>query len=148
MPQFSGAPRHATSREPHQDLAWSVVLAAAGHAEQAERAGVAAHYALDDGRLMRVRDIDAEAVLEWRPVQGWACSLPHTDARRALVDLYLPICSATRARPVTVGHLGESLDGFIAMHTGESQWVTGPENVRHMHRLRALCHAVIVGAGT
>jgi riboflavin-specific deaminase-like protein len=49
---------------------------------------------------------------------------------------------------VTVGHLGQSLDGFIATHAGESRFVTGEENMRHMHRLRALCDAVIVGAGT
>jgi diaminohydroxyphosphoribosylaminopyrimidine deaminase / 5-amino-6-(5-phosphoribosylamino)uracil reductase len=70
------------------------------------------------------------------------------DARSAIIDLYLPICSATSARPVTVGHLGQSLDGFIATHAGESRWVTGHENMVHMHRLRALCDAVVVGSGT
>jgi len=52
------------------------------------------------------------------------------------------------ARPVTVGHLGQSLDGFIATHSGESRWVTGRENILHVHRLRALCDVVVVGAGT
>ena len=64
------------------------------------------------------------------------------------IDLYLPICSATSARPMTVGHLGQSLDGFIATHAGESQFVTGEENILHLHRMRALCDAVVVGAGT
>ena len=49
---------------------------------------------------------------------------------------------------MTVGHLGQSLDGFIATHAGESQYVTGEENIRHLHRMRALCDAVVVGAGT
>ena len=74
--------------------------------------------------------------------------LPPDDPRHALIDLYLPICSATVARPITVGHLGQSLDGFIATHAGESQYVTGEENIRHLHRMRALCDAVVVGAGT
>ena len=80
---------------------------------------------------------------------GATASPPATDdPRRPFFDLYLPIASATLDRPVTVGHLGQSLDGFIATHAGESQWVTGQENIRHMHRLRALCDAVVVGAGT
>jgi riboflavin-specific deaminase-like protein len=150
MPQPIGASaRGATSRDAEPGLAWSLVLAAAAGVEDAERAGVHAFFALeDDGTLAAVRETDSAALVEWRPVQGWSCLLPHTDDRRALVDLYLPICGATAAHPLTVGHLGESLDGFIATHAGESQWVTGPENVRHMHRLRALCDAVIVGAGT
>ena len=55
---------------------------------------------------------------------------------------------ATPAQPLTVGHLGQSLDGFIATHSGDSQFVTGEENLRHMHRMRALSDAVLVGAGT
>jgi riboflavin-specific deaminase-like protein len=70
------------------------------------------------------------------------------DPRRAIVDLYLPVCSAVTARPITIAHVGQSLDGFIAMQSGESHWITGDENILHMHRLRALCDAVIVGAGT
>jgi riboflavin-specific deaminase-like protein len=73
---------------------------------------------------------------------------PLDAANADVIDLYLPICSATSTKPMTVGHLGQSLDGFIATHAGESRWVTGEENMRHMHRLRALCDAVIVGAGT
>jgi riboflavin-specific deaminase-like protein len=49
---------------------------------------------------------------------------------------------------MVVGHLGQSLDGFIATHSGDSQFVTGPENILHLHRMRALCDAVVVGAGT
>jgi len=40
------------------------------------------------------------------------------------------------------------LDGQIATAGGASRYVTGPENIVHMHRLRALCDAVLVGAGT
>ena len=88
------------------------------------------------------------ASLVWQPGTGWQSCLPPNDAAGALLDLYLPICSATAARPITVGHLGQSLDGFIATHAGESQFVTGQENILHLHRMRALCDAVVVGAGT
>ncbi len=136
---------------PHGDAdgGWDLVREAARAAEPAARTADAAGYALDEtGGLRRVPLGDAAALLEWRPRHGWVLALPSRDPRHALVDLYLPICSATAARPITVGHLGQSIDGFIATRTGDSQYVTGTENLMHMHRLRALCDAVIVGAGT
>lgn len=64
---------------------------------------------------------------------------------RALLDLYAPLCAR---RPLTIAHLGQSLDGNIATASGDSYYVTGLDNVRHLHRLRALTSAVVVGAGT
>ncbi len=131
------------------DAGWSVVQAAARAAERIADANEPVVFALGaDGGLRVVPAGDAHALVAWRPGAGWEAVLPADDPRRAFLDLYLPICSATTARPVTVGHLGESLDGFIATHAGESQWVTGEQNMLHMHRLRALCDAVVVGAGT
>ena len=129
--------------------AWALVRAAARVAETVSRAAVTAAFDLDDtGTLRPVPSGAASALIEWRPGHGWVLAMPAGDLRHALVDLYLPICSATAAEPVTVGHLGQSIDGFIATPSGDSQFVTGEENLRHMHRLRALCDAVIVGAGT
>lgn len=47
-----------------------------------------------------------------------------------------------------IGQLGQSLDGCIATRGGDSSFVNGPQVLLHLHRLRALCDAVIVGAGT
>ena len=47
-----------------------------------------------------------------------------------------------------LGRIAQSLDGFIATTSGESVWISGPEDLRHTHRLRALSDAVIVGART
>ncbi len=49
---------------------------------------------------------------------------------------------------VVVGRLAQTLDGRIATANGSSQWIGGPGDIRHTHRLRALCDAVLVGAGT
>jgi riboflavin-specific deaminase-like protein len=117
-----------------RDLPWNLLLAASQSAERMAHAGQSA--------------AEPDAIIAWRFDVGWENRLPPDDPRSALLDLYLPICSATSAHPVTVGHLGQSLDGFIATHAGESRWVTGQENIVHLHRLRALCDAVIVGAGT
>lgn len=147
--QTSAATEQAASRQSVIDVAWNIVLAAARGAEGAEHANQSAAFALDDdARLRSAERDDPGAVIAWRPGAGWEPVLPADDPRHALIDLYLPICSAIRERPMTVGHLGQSLDGFIATHAGESQYVTGEENILHLHRMRALSEAVVVGAGT
>ena len=126
--------------------AWSVVLAAARQAPRLAEAAEAATFTLvDNAELQLVGKGHPDAVIAWHPDAGWQSVLPADDPRYALIDLYLPICTA---QPITVGHLGQSLDGFIATHAGESQYVTGEENILHLHRMRALCDAVVVGAGT
>jgi diaminohydroxyphosphoribosylaminopyrimidine deaminase / 5-amino-6-(5-phosphoribosylamino)uracil reductase len=143
------AEEHASERHATGDGAWDIVVAAAREAEPAAIAAVFATYALaTDSTLQSVPADHADALVAWRPGTGWEPALSTRDPRYPLIDLYLPICSATATRPITVGHLGQSLDGFIATHAGDSQFVTGEENILHLHRMRALCDAIIVGAGT
>ena len=49
---------------------------------------------------------------------------------------------------LVIGQLGQSLDGRIATASGHSHYINGPEDIRRLHRLRALVQAVVVGAGT
>jgi riboflavin-specific deaminase-like protein len=81
-------------------------------------------------------------------------------ARRALdaqaerlFEHYAPLCipgSACAPSPgcFVVAHLGQSLDGRIGPPSGEPEAITGPEDMRHNHRMRALFDVVLVGAGT
>jgi riboflavin-specific deaminase-like protein len=64
-----------------------------------------------------------------------------------LVELFLPLC-ARRSQGYVFAHVGQSIDGQIATGTGVSRYVTGPENIKHLHRLRALSDAVLIGAST
>jgi diaminohydroxyphosphoribosylaminopyrimidine deaminase/5-amino-6-(5-phosphoribosylamino)uracil reductase len=49
---------------------------------------------------------------------------------------------------VIVGQLGQSLDGRIATESGHSKYINGPAGLVHLHRLRALVDAVVIGVGT
>ncbi len=54
----------------------------------------------------------------------------------------------TTGLPFVVVKFAMSLDGKIATSTGESQWISGPEMRREVHRLRAECDAIMVGIQT
>src|SRR4051812_16294819 len=96
------------------DAAWNVVVAAARAAAGIDGLNErAAFTAAPDARLRRAPIDSVDAVLIWDPALGWETTLAPDDPRKAWIDLYLPICSATAAHPITVGHLGQSLDGFI-----------------------------------
>ncbi len=49
---------------------------------------------------------------------------------------------------VVVGQIGQSLDGRIATESGHSHYINGAEGLAHLHRLRALVDAVVVGVRT
>src|SRR4051794_39917838 len=51
-------------------------------------------------------------------------------------------------RPFVVWKVGATLDGRVAAADGSSRWITGPEALAAVHRLRATCDAVVVGSGT
>ena len=74
-------------------------------------------------------------------------------SRSAPVELCDSLFDPLRApvpegRSFVIGRVAQSLDGYIATRTGESVWISGPEDLRHTHQLRALCDAVVVGART
>jgi diaminohydroxyphosphoribosylaminopyrimidine deaminase / 5-amino-6-(5-phosphoribosylamino)uracil reductase len=53
-----------------------------------------------------------------------------------------------RGRPWVILKTALSLDGKAAAASGRSRWVTGPRARAEVHRQRAECDAILVGAGT
>lgn len=99
-------------------------------------------------RLLDVRtEADAEAAGLRRDAHGrYRWTHDASTGAELLAERYLPLCLA--GPRFTFAQLGQSLDGFIATRKGDADYVTGPEDREHLHRLRALSDAVVVGAGT
>jgi len=66
------------------------------------------------------------------------------------VSLYGPLLAPAAAGDgcFVLGRIAQSLDGRIATASGASRWISGPADIVHTHRLRALFDAIVVGAGT
>jgi diaminohydroxyphosphoribosylaminopyrimidine deaminase / 5-amino-6-(5-phosphoribosylamino)uracil reductase len=63
-------------------------------------------------------------------------------------ELFGPLRAGKADDLVVIGQIGQSLDGRIATTTGRSHYINGAPGLAHLHRLRALVDAVVVGVGT
>ncbi len=73
--------------------------------------------------------------------RGWS------EAETAAWDLYAPLARRT-GRPMRVAQIGQSLDGRVATASGDARDVSGPDGLAHLHRIRALVDAVVIGVRT
>ncbi len=74
--------------------------------------------------------------------------LCRTSSDPLVAAIYAPIVRDGAAGPLTIGQTGQSLDARIATNTGHSRYINGHDALDHLHRLRALVDAVVVGATT
>lgn len=65
---------------------------------------------------------------------------------RNINDVFLTY--VTRKRPFVLYKAAMSLDGKIACHTGESQWISSEKSREEVQRLRGILSGIMVGAGT
>ena len=101
--------------------------------------------ALSEPESGRVAVRVAEAI---RALEQWVGLQVDNGAVQAFIDLYGPLLFDPSDEPVVIGHLGQSLESCIATASGDSVAMTGPSNHRHLHRMRALCDAIVVGGNT
>lgn len=95
--------------------------------------------------LVQVHDSRTDVPLQVYPSGAWDTPARLTEEARQVLDLFLPLQLQS---DLVIAQAGQSLDGRIATDSGHSHYVTGPRDIRRLHRLRALVDAVIVGAGT
>ncbi len=99
--------------------------------------------------VVAVRDPDPRTAgkgLERIVSAGIATALvPYPAADASLAGYLSQRC---RGRPHVTLKLALSLDGCIALASGESQWITGPQARAHGHLERARADAILVGGGT
>lgn len=113
------------------DTAWELILDAIGRSEPQIR--------LPGSNVVAVHSSAGQPVY----------AVPVTDEAKLLIECFLPLCrSPGPDSSLVVGQMGQSLDGRIATVTGASQVINGDDGLTHLHRLRAVSDAVIVGAGT
>lgn len=115
------------------DAAWQLVL------DAVDRSNVTLALPESDQPAVRLNGTGA-----------WHLLHPATPQARDLLSTFLPLCRPIPAdsAPRVIGQLGQSLDGRIATVTGRSRFINGDDGITHLHRIRAVSDAVVVGAGT
>ena len=87
-----------------------------------------------------------EVAIEIDAGGAWRCATALAADTAELLDLFLPLVA--QAGPWVIAQLGQSLDGRIATESGASHYINAIEARTHLHRLRAVVDAVVVGVGT
>lgn len=75
-------------------------------------------------------------------------TVEHIENAAACHSLCGYLARRVEGRPHVTLKLAMSLDGFIALPSGESQWITGEASRSHVHSRRAMADAILVGGGT
>ena len=128
--------------------AWSLLRALAQAASTGTPVISDLAVSLEQGRLLTGDERTARLMIVPGSERGFRALSPLNPAAEQLLEIFMPLCVGARSTQLVIGHLGQSLDGRVATATGESQFITGAEDVCHTHRLRALFDAVVVGART
>lgn len=128
---------------------WPMILALRAAVRQGRSDGRGQSLCIDaSGQAQCLAPNDPRTLIRIDDDGDWHECLALTADARDMLDLYIDVAQSGADRPLTIAHLGQSLDGFIATENGESRNLNGAANIRHLHRMRALSDAIVVGAGT
>lgn len=88
-----------------------------------------------------------DTILAARSDKACLCCGDWTPGERQSLALYGALAQPHNNMSV-VAQIGQSLDGRISTVSGDSKDVSGPDGLAHLHRLRALSDAVVIGVKT
>lgn len=88
-----------------------------------------------------------QRLLDIRNRLACPCCGRWSPGEKAALELYGPLARRD-IRPMTVGQIGQSLDGRVATISGDARDVSGPDGLAHLHRIRALVDGVVIGVRT
>lgn len=88
-----------------------------------------------------------ERVMAVRTGTACLCCGEWTYAEAQALALYGALAQPVQGCQV-FAQIGQSLDGRIATETGDAQNVSGKDGLAHLHRMRALADAVVIGVKT
>lgn len=95
--------------------------------------------------ILQQRHQPDDAIARWPE----AIAATEADYARQLLQLFRPLVKPLADDELqVVAQMGQSLDGRIATITGKSRYINGEDGLIHLHRLRAVSDAVLVGSGT
>jgi riboflavin-specific deaminase-like protein len=130
--------------------AWACLLALAQRASQGRPLIGAA--VLDVDESGEVRELQPGAAgfisISTTSSSGFVSSRALDPAATQLLSMFVPLVIGRDSAQLVVAHLGQSEDGYAATFCGRTKFITGEEDIRHTHRMRALFDAVLVGAST
>lgn len=78
---------------------------------------------------------------------GPISAVPISPGEERALAIYGPLADGT-AECLVFAQIGQSLDGRIATEAGDAKNISGPDGLAHLHRLRALADAVVIGVKT
>lgn len=88
-----------------------------------------------------------ERILDVKSGAACLCCGNWTWGEKQALALYGALAQPTATCQV-FAQIGQSLDGRIATETGDAKDVSGKDGLAHLHRLRALADAVVIGVNT
>lgn len=100
-----------------------------------------------DGAWVDVTDAIWQRLLDIRSGKAVPSGGMLSPGEARALALYGPL-AVCDGDDLVVAQIGQSLDGRVATEEGDAQGISGADGLAHLHRLRALADAVVIGVKT